>query len=154
MPTNDPNDFLPAPDPEPTTQTDLLEQLLVVAAEKAARQEADSALRKGYVTREQINAALAAFGDGLEDRIVNRIVTEMQPRTEGIVQKALQSDPGRKSVVQTEADERDADPVAYLLKKGRTLGPEAYDDTDKQIIWALTYAGLSKGMDNGEVAGE
>lgn len=150
----DPNDFLPPPDPEPSTQTDLLEQLLVVAAEKAAKQEADNALRKGYVTREQINSALAAFGDGLEDRIVSRILTEMAPRTESIVKKALDSDPVRKSTVVTETDERDADPVAYLLKKGRTLGPEAYDDVDKQVIWALTYAGLSKGMDNGEVVGE
>lgn len=147
-------DFLPPADPEPSTQTDLLEQLLVVAAEKAAKQEADNALRKGYVTREQINLALAAFGDGLEDRIVSRIISEMQPKTESIVQKALANDTGRKSTVPTEEDERDADPIAYILKKGRTLGPESYDDVDKQLIWALTYKGLAQDMKNGEVPGE
>src|SRR5690348_10437867 len=147
-------DFLPNVEDQPV-QGDLLEQLLVVAAEKAAKREAEDALKKGFVTREQINSALAAFGDGLEDRIVDRIIREMQPKTETIVQKALStSDYSKKSTVLTEEEERDADPVQYLLKKGRTLGPEAYDDTDKQIIWALTYKGLAQGMDNGEVAGE
>lgn len=146
-------DFLQSQEQGKTDQGDILEQLLVVAAEKAAKREADDALRKGFVTREQINAAFAAFGDGLENRIVERMLTELAPKTESIVKKALDGDErlSKKSTVLTPEDERDADPVAYLLKKGRTLGPESFDDTDKQIIWALTYAGLAQDMANGEV---
>ncbi len=46
---------------------DMLEQLLVMAAEKAAQREAEDALKKGFVTREQINQALTTFGTQLED---------------------------------------------------------------------------------------
>lgn len=148
-----PEDFLPPEQNDQPFQGDLLEQLLVVAAEKAAKTEAETALKKGFVTREQINAALAAFGDGLENRIVDRIIEQLAPKTESIVKKALDSDERlgqRRSTVMTAEDERDADPVAYLLKKGRTLGPEAYDDVDKQLIWALTYEGLAKDMRSGE----
>ncbi len=43
-------------------------------------------------------------------------------------------------------DEREADPVAYLIKKGKELGPENYDEVDKRILWAVTYKALSTGM--------
>jgi len=49
-------------------------------------------------------------------------------------------------------DEREADPVAYILKKGKELGPESYDEIDKKIMWAVTKQALAAGMieDQGE----
>ena len=142
-------DFLP-PETQEGEQKDLLEQLLVVAAEKAAKQEADQALKKGFVTREQINQALATFGEqlstDLEDRIVEKITQALMPQVEQSVKKAAEGAGIRKGTIVTPEDERDADPVGYLLKKGKELGPEAYDDTDKRIIWGLTHKVLTQGM--------
>lgn len=131
-------------------QSDLLESLLVVAAEKAAKKEADEALRKGFVTREQINSALSAFADNLENTLVEKITEALGSQVTTTVQKALDAPGMRKSTILTPEDERDADPVAYILKKGREQGPEAFDDTEKRIIWELTYKGLSKGMKDSE----
>lgn len=141
--------------PEEKTEgqpNDLLEQLLVVAAERAAKQEAEDALRKGYVTREQINMALDTFGKNLEERLAENLLTRLDDRMETAVKKAVESDEalakaaGRKSTILTPEDERAADPVAYLLKKGREKGPESYDDVEKRIIWEMTYKVLSTGM--------
>jgi len=137
-----PENYLPE-----TGQGDLLEQLLVVAAEKAAKQEADDALKKGFVTREQINAALAAFGENLENSIVDKVSASLMPQVTQAITKAIESTPGlRKSTVQTPEDERDEDPVGYLLKKAREQGPESFDDVDKQLAWAITYTGLAQGL--------
>ena len=129
---------------------DLLEQLLVVAAEKAAKQEADNALKKGFVTREQINAAFTQFGENMETSLVEKITEMLVPQIQDAVQKAgaaqAKEAGTRKGTIPTPEDERDADPIAYLLKKGKELGPEAYDDVDKRIIWAITYKGLSQGL--------
>ncbi len=133
---------------------DLLEQLLVVAAEKAAKQEAEDALRKGYVTREQINMALDTFGKNLETRMAESLAEQLGSQIEAAAKKAVESadlvGATRKGTVATPEDERDADPVAYLLKKGRTAAstgkdPE-YDDTEKRILWEMTYRALSSGM--------
>ncbi len=133
---------------------DLLEQLLVVAAEKAAAQQAEDALRKGYVTREQINMALDTFGKNLETTLAESLLGQLDEKMTAAAKKAIESAdlPGatRKSTVATPEDERDADPVAYLLKKGRAAAsagkdPE-YDDTEKRILWEMTYRALSSGM--------
>lgn len=147
-----PEDFLPtAPNNEPAG--DLLEQLLVVAAEKAAKKEAQDALVKGFVTRGDINAALASFGDSLEDRIVGKISDILAPKIAESVKQTVEATPGlRKSTVLTPEDEREADPVKYILKKSREQGAEALDDDEKRIVWGLTHAALSEGMR--EVAGE
>lgn len=139
-----PEDLLPAPENQPI-QGDLLEQLLVVAAEKAAKREAEDALKKGFVTREQINAALSAFGEGLKTDIVTQIQEAVMPQVTQTVQKAMDAG-SRKSTILTPEDELEADPVKYILKKGREQGPESYTDEEKRIIWALTYKGLAKGM--------
>ena|SRR6266487_2901443 len=125
-------------------KNDLLQQLLVTAAEKAAEREAEDALKKGFVTREQINAALATFGEQMETSLVEKIAQALMPKVDEAVKKAAVSD--KKSTIETPEDEREADPVAYLLKKGRELGAEAYDDVDKRIIWELTHKGLSQDM--------
>src|SRR5258708_1824893 len=137
-------DFIPPQDD--TDQKDLLESLLVVAAEKAAKQQADDALKKGFITREQLNAALGVFGDTLETNLVEKISAALTPQIDQFVKKGLDGQAVKKSTIPTPEDERDADPVAYILKKGKDLGPEAYDDVDKRIIWALTYKGLTDGM--------
>src|SRR5271169_6012815 len=103
-----PEDFVP-----PTTSNgdpDLLEQLLVIAAEKAATREAESALKKGFVTREQLNAGLNAFGEQLQASIVQQITETLMPQVQESVQKAY-GDNQRKSTVATPEDERDADPI-------------------------------------------
>lgn len=143
------NDFLP-PDKQDDNKGDILEQLLIVAAEKAAKREADDALKKGFVTREQINAALNTFGENMEASLVEKISEMLMPQIQDAVKKAGDAQAAasgtRKSTIPTPEDERDADPVKYLLKKGREQGPEAYDDVDKRIIWAITYKGLSEGL--------
>ncbi len=148
-----PENFVP---PEQPTEEkgDLLEQLLVVAAEKAAQREAKDALQKGFVTREQINAALTAFGENmtanLETSLVDKITAQLLPQIQESVKKAASDAGMRKGVVQTPEDERDNDPVAYLLKKGKELGPEAFSDEDKRLIWGLTHVALTDGMSDKE----
>lgn len=146
------DNFLPPePNSEPN-QGDLLEQLLVVAAEKAAKKEAHEALTKGFVTRGDINAAFAAFGDSLEDRIVGKISDLLMPKVQAVVKETVDATPNlRKSTVLTPEDERDADPVKFILKKSREQGPESLDDAEKRVVWALTYKVLGKGLeDSGE----
>lgn len=146
-----PEDFLPPlPGGEPE-KGDLLEQLLVVAAEKAAKKEAAEALTKGFVTRGDINAALSAFGDGLESRIVEKIAESLMPKVVETVKQTVETTPGlRKSTVATPEDEMEADPVKFMLKKAQSEGPDAYTQTEKDILWGLTKAALSAGMNYDE----
>jgi hypothetical protein len=131
-------------------QGDLLEQLLVVAAEKAAEKEARDALQKGFVTREQINAALSTFGEQLKTEIVDQVSAQLLPQVQASVQKAINESPlARKATASSPEEEREEDPVAYIIKKGREFGPDAFDDVDKQIIWGLTYKALALGMEEG-----
>lgn len=140
------DDLLP-PIEQPVVQGDLLEQLLVVAAEKAAKKEAQDALHKGFVTRGDINAALATFGDSLESRIVDRIADIIMPQVQATVKQTVETTPSlRKSTVLTPEDEREDDPVKYILKKSREQGPEALDDDEKRIVWGLTFAALAPGL--------
>jgi hypothetical protein len=144
-----PDNFVP-PERMQEPQGDLLEQLLVVAAEKAAEKEARDALQKGFVTREQINAALTTFGAQLETDVVDKITAQLLPQIQNTVKKTIdESGLSRKGGPRTAEEEREEDPVAYIIKKGRELGPDAYDDVDKQIIWGLTYNALIEGMENG-----
>jgi hypothetical protein len=144
-----PDNFVP-PERMQEPQGDLLEQLLVVAAEKAAEKEARDALQKGFVTREQINAALTTFGSQLETDVVDKITAQLLPQIQNTVKKTLdESGMSRKGGPRSPEEERDDDPVAYIIKKGRELGPDAYDDVDKQLIWGLTYEALIEGMENG-----
>src|SRR5260221_1783893 len=137
-------DFIPPQDDN--DQKDQLESLLVVAAEKAAKQQADDALKKGFITREQLNAAVGVFGDTLETNLVEKLATDLTPQIDSSVKKGLEGQAVKKSTIPTQEDERDADPVSYILKKGKELGPQAYDDVDKRILWALTYNGIADGM--------
>lgn len=130
---------------------DMLTQLLTTASERAAKREAEEALKKGFVTREQINAALGELSSNLENNIVEKVNSSMSSLVEQAVKSALTVDDKgnvRKGTLLggVSQDEREADPVAYLIKKGRELGPESYDDVDKRIIWAMTYKALSQGM--------
>lgn len=141
-------DNFPPQNTEP--QGDLLEQLLVVAAEKAAEREARDALQKGFVTREQINAALDAFGKQMKTEVVDEITASLLPQVQSSVQKAIAESPlARKAAPATPEEEREVDPVAYVIKKGKELGPEAFDDVDKQLIWGITYKALALGMEEG-----
>jgi hypothetical protein len=141
--------FLPPEPQNEPNQGDLLEQLLVVAAEKAAKKEAQDALTKGFVTRGDINAALSAFGASLEDRIAAKIADIIMPQVETAVQKTVEATPGlRKSTIATPEDERDADPVKYILKKSREQGAESLDEAEKRVVWALTYKALGKGLED------
>lgn len=137
---------------------DMLEQLLAVAAEKAAKREADEALRKGYVTREQINMALGELSENTKQGLIKEISNTLPDMVELAVKKAITVDEKgqRRGTVlgsSTTLDDREADPVSYLLRKGRELGPDSFDDVDKQIIWGLTHKALSTGMmeDQGEI---
>lgn len=142
-----PDGLVPEPGNTNPLQGDLLEQLLVVAAEKAARNEADQALKKGFVTREQINMALDAMGQKLETSIVEKITAAIDTQVKTSVESTLETAPGlRKSTVITPEDEREADPVKFILKKSREQGAEALDDDEKRIVWGLTFAALSQGM--------
>ena len=129
---------------------DMLGQLLSVAAEKAAQREAEQALRKGYVTREQTNLALAQLSENLEGTLFNKITESLGDLVEQAVKKAVTVDEEgrRKSTIEggTSLEAREADPVSYLLRKGKEQGPESFDDVDKRIIWAMTYKALSQGM--------
>lgn len=137
----------------PNGQADLLEQLLVVAAEKAAKREADDALRKGFVTREQINAAMSQLSDNLESSLVEKITASLNDTIAQSVAQTIEKTPGlKKSTIVTPEDEREADPVKFILKKSREQGAEALDDDEKRIVWGLTFAALSDGMNY--VAGE
>lgn len=146
-----PDDFLPPPDAGGEGKGDLLEQLLVVAAEKAAKKEAHEALTKGFVTRGDINAALSAFGDGLESRIVEKLSESLMPKVVETVKQTVETVPGlKKSTIQTPEDEMEADPVKFMLKKAQAEGPESYTQTEKDILWGLTKAALSAGMNYDE----
>jgi hypothetical protein len=137
------------------TQTltgDYLEQLLTVATEKAAKAEAESALKKGFVSREQINVALTELSTNLESSIVNKINESLSPLVEKAVKNAITIDEKsgqmRKGTLLggLSLDDREADPVAYLIKKGKEQGPESYDDIEKRIIWEVTKKALAVGM--------
>jgi hypothetical protein len=151
------------PDPNDQDQNqqdisgDMLEQLLAVAAEKAAKREADEALRKGYVTREQINMALGELKNNTESELVNKFKEILPEMVELSVRKAITVDEQakRKGTVLGSSptlDDRENDPVDYLIRKGKELGPDSYDDVDKRILWAVTHKALSLGMieDQGE----
>src|SRR5258708_27541465 len=127
-------DFIPPQDDN--DQKDLLESLLAVAAEKAAKQQADDALKKGFITREQLNAALGVFGDTLETNLVEKLATALTPQIDSSVKKGLEGQAVKKSTIPTQEDERHANPGAYLLKKGQGLGPAAYKGRDKRTLWA------------------
>jgi hypothetical protein len=135
---------------------DMLEQLFTVATEKAAKKEADAALKKGYVTREQINLALGELSSNIENGIVEKITSGLPEAIELAVKKALTVDEkGRKSTVlgsSTSLDDFEKDPVSYLIRKGQEQGPESYTQQEKQVIWGLTYKALQQGMmeDQGE----
>lgn len=141
-----PDNFVP-PENQTAPQGDLLEQLLVVAAEKAAKQEADEALKKGFVTREQINGALTAFGAQLKSDITDEITAQLLPQIQQTVQKSISDSGMARKGTMTPEDERDADPIAYILKKGKEFGPDSFDDAEKRIIWAVTHKALTEGMD-------
>lgn len=134
---------------------DFLESLLTGAAERAAKIEADEALRKGYVTREQINMALDQFGATLEATLADKILGAVETQIQNSVAKALSSDEMlqkaglRRSTVLTPEQERENDPVAYLLQKGRSnkgAGFDQFDQVDKDLAWELTKMGLQQGM--------
>lgn len=130
---------------------DMLTQLLTTASERAAKREAEEALKKGFVTREQINAALGQLSENLEATLADKLGANLSELVEKAVKSAITIDEKggvRKGTLLggVSLDEREADPVAYLIKKGRELGPEGYDDVDKRIIWAMTYKALSQGM--------
>src|SRR5260221_10767642 len=124
----------------------MFQTLLVQAAESAAKREAQDALEKGFVTRKDINLALAAFGEKLEERIVTAVQTSLMPQVEEITKKAFANDVGRKSTILTADEERENDPVAYIIKKGREQGVDAFDDVDKRLIWGVTHAALTDKM--------
>src|SRR5260370_27509819 len=121
---------------------DLFAQLLTAAAERAAQDQAEDALKKGFVTREQINQALTTFGEQMEASIVEKITQALLPQVQDAVKKAEAVAVGKKSTILAAEDERDADPIAYIIKKGREQGAESYDDTEKRIIWDLTHRAL------------
>lgn len=134
---------------EPQNQ-DLLEHLLTEAASRAAKQEAEDALRKGYVTREQINMALDTFGAKLEDTMADKLLGTLESMIQNTVKKALENSDLvqkaiRKGTVLSYEEERESDPVSAVLKKARQ-NPESLDQTDKEIAWAITQMGLSTGM--------
>jgi hypothetical protein len=137
-----------------TTQVtgDMLEQLLTAASEKAAKKQADEALRKGFVSHEDINVALSELSSNLETTVVSKINESLAPLVEQAVKNAITIDEKtgtmRKGTLLggVSLDDREADPVAYLIKKGKEQGPDAYDETDKRIIWAVTHKALSMGM--------
>ncbi|SRR6266568_968706 len=126
---------------------DMLQTLLLSAVDKAAKREAQDALEKGFVTRKDINLALAAFGEDLQTKIVTSVQEMLMPKVEEAVQKATAVAGDRKSTIATPEDERETDPIAYLLKKGKDVGPDAYDDVDKRLIWGLTYKALGRGLE-------
>jgi hypothetical protein len=128
------------------TPEDMFQTLLVQAAESAAKREAQDALEKGFVTRKDINLALAAFGEQLEEKIVTAVQTALLPQVEELTKKAIGTSAERKSTILTEDQERDNDPVAYIVKKGREQGVDAFNDEDKRFIWGMTHAALTDKM--------
>jgi hypothetical protein len=130
---------------------DMLEQLLTVATERAAKKEAEEALKKGFVTRDQINVALGQLSENVEATLAEKLGANLSELVEKAVKAAITVDEKgglRKGTLLggVSLDEREADPVAYLIKKGKELGPESYDEVDKRILWAVTYKALSTGM--------
>jgi hypothetical protein len=130
---------------------DMLEQLLTVATERAAKKEAEEALKKGFVTRDQINTALGQLSENVEATLAEKLGANLSELVEKAVKAAITVDEKgglRKGTLLggVSLDEREADPVAYLIKKGKELGPESYDEVDKRILWAVTYKALSTGM--------
>lgn len=136
-----PEDQKPTQAPE-----DLFMSLMVQAAEGAAKREAQDALEKGFVTRKDINLALTAFGEQLEERIIAAVQSSLVPQVEELAKKAADAGAGRKSTILTPDQERDNDPIAYLIKKGSEQGVDAFDDVDKRLIWGVTHAALTDKM--------
>ncbi len=68
------------------------------------------------------------------------------PQVEELAKKAMNVTDGRKSTILTSDEERDNDPIAYIIKKGRDLGVDAFDDIDKRLIWGVTHAALTDKM--------
>jgi hypothetical protein len=135
-----------------TIDGDMLANLIAVATEKNAKREAEEALKKGFVTREQINTALSQLSDNVENTLSEKLGANLSELVEKAVKAAITVDAStgklRKGTLLggVSLDEREADPIAYLIKKGKELGPESYDEVDKRILWAVTYKALSSGM--------
>ena len=96
-----------------------LEDMLLEAAEAKRQREATEA-QKATITK----ADLAELFTQFEARIDAKLEKQEDERGEGV---------GRKGSL---LDERDRDPVAYLVAKAKT--PENLTDADKTLIGAIT----------------
>jgi len=142
----------------PETQQDLLEQLLAGAAQREARKVAEEQLQKGSVTKAEFSSALGEFKQTMLAELAGLLQQKATSpeQTQDTDQEEEEPEPiqkaGRKGTIPPAQDPRDANPLQYLLQKARSGGD--YDETDKQIIWALTVRGLTAGMSTADVDGE
>jgi hypothetical protein len=101
------------------------------AADAAARAEAEA----NFVSKADLQVALDAFGAQIAKQIGEEVAKATPiARPEGA---------GRVGEV-VEVDERDENPVAYLVKKSRT--EEGLSDEDKKLAWELTRRAIMQGM--------
>lgn len=115
-------------------EIEALVQKALTDREEAQRQ-AEEAKANAPITRTELGAALLDFKNSLLDE-VKKASPQHEPRNEGV---------GRKGVVSgAQPDERDADPVSYLVKKAAN-GAE-WDETDQALIAALTKQELARGL--------
>jgi len=132
-----------------TTQDDLLERLLAGAATKAAEVEAAKVLSKGVVTKSEISAALGQFETNLlskvEALLTAKAVVPVEENEETVAKAGAMVANGRKGTIAGSSNPRDDNPIKYLVQKARSEKP-VYDETDKQLMWALTLKGMTAGM--------
>lgn len=128
------------------TNTDMdeqmLETLLAGAIEKINAKNEAARATKG-LTKEDVVALLAEQATQTATLIDEKVSAVQKAQAE-----ELRKGQGRKGTIAGGNDgsetEREANPIAYIAKKARD--PKTYDQTDKQLVWALTHKALTKGM--------
>jgi hypothetical protein len=124
----------PLETPKETTME--LEELLKLAAEKIASEKPEPVAVKA-VTAEDIAGLFAQFEQKIEAKLEEKVQKALPVRSEGT---------GRAGIVETPSDPRESDPLKYIVQKAAK--PDEFDQTDKELVSALTLKALLDGMQN------
>jgi hypothetical protein len=116
-----------------------LEELLEGAAQQIAAEEA---AKKANQTISKADLAI------LFQELETKVLSAMDEKVQKALPVTREEGVGRAGIVETPQSEREANPVAYIVKAMQS-GQEL-SQADKELAWGITYQGLSRGMSAGD----
>lgn len=132
---------------EDTQEEPMNEDILKLLAEMNAKLSAPAETIQKGVSEEEMATALAKQAEEFKAILAGAVETAVK-ETEDKLTKAFEAQrvgQGRSGTVVTEADEREGDPLAYVLKKSRD--ENGLDDPmDRDLAWKLTQRALVDGL--------